>query len=85
MSGQYDNTNRGALFKNEDKETDTHPDYRGNVNVKGQDFYLDAWIKTSKAGKKYMSLSVKPKQAKEAPEQRVQNNPAPYDDSDVPW
>lgn len=61
MSGNYDNTNRGALFKNEDKQQDNHPDYRGNVNVDGKEFWLDAWIRTSKAGKKYMSLSIKPK------------------------
>lgn len=65
MTGQYDNTNRGALFKNEDKQSDTHADYRGNINVDGKEFWLDAWIKTSKAGKKYMSLSCKPKMASE--------------------
>lgn len=62
MSREYDNTNRGALFKNDDKKQDNHPDYRGNINVSGQEFWLDAWLKTSKAGKKFMSLSVKPKQ-----------------------
>jgi uncharacterized protein (DUF736 family) len=59
---QYDNTNRGALFKNDDKESDNHPDYKGNINVGGKEFYLSAWIKQSKAGKKYMSLSVQPKE-----------------------
>lgn len=61
----YDNSNRGALFKNEDKQADTHADYRGSLNVGGQEFWIDAWIKSSKAGKKYMSLSVKPKMARE--------------------
>lgn len=62
---QYDNSNRGALFKNEDKQQDTHADYRGSINVDGKEFWLDAWLKTSKAGNKYMSLSVKPKMARE--------------------
>jgi hypothetical protein len=31
------------------------------VNVNGEDFYLNAWLKESKAGKKFFSLSVKPK------------------------
>lgn len=58
---EYDNTNRGALFKNDKKEDEKHPDYRGSINVAGKDYYIDAWLKTSKAGAKYMSLSVKPK------------------------
>jgi hypothetical protein len=58
----YDNTNRGALFNNKDrKEADTDPDYSGSINVGGKDYWLNAWVKESKAGKKFMSLSVKPK------------------------
>jgi uncharacterized protein (DUF736 family) len=57
----YDNTNRGALFKNGEKETDNHPDYRGDIDVNGVKFWLSAWIKESKKGMKYMSLSIKPK------------------------
>jgi uncharacterized protein (DUF736 family) len=59
MSQEYDNTNRGVLFKNDKKETDNHPDYTGSLDVDGDEFFLSAWIKTSKAGKKFMSLSVK--------------------------
>lgn len=62
---EYDNTNRGALFKNDDKQSDKHADYRGQINIDGKEFWLDAWLKTSKAGKKFMSLSVKPKMARE--------------------
>lgn len=58
----YDDTNRGALFKNEQKESDKHPDYKGKVNVDGVDFWLSAWIKTAESGRKYMSLSVQPKE-----------------------
>jgi hypothetical protein len=62
-NGQYDNTNRGALFKNADKTDDKHADYRGEINVNGDEFWLNAWLKTSKKGAKYLSLSLKPKQA----------------------
>jgi hypothetical protein len=59
----YDNTNRGALFKNAEKENPKHADYKGNINVNGEEFWLDAWINESKNGMKYMSLSIKPKKA----------------------
>lgn len=57
----YDNTNRGALWKNARKDRDTHPDYTGSVNVGGSEFWLSAWLKTARDGSKFMSLSVKPK------------------------
>lgn len=54
----YDNTNRGVLFKNDRKEEDRHPDYKGKINANGQDFELAAWIREDRNGRKYMSLSV---------------------------
>ena len=70
----FDNTNRGVLFKNDNKKTDKHPDYTGTVNVEGVERYLSAWIKRSKAGKPFMSLSIgKPKDQQE-------HSQAPVDD-----
>lgn len=65
---EYDNTNKGALFRNEKKDKDTHPDHTGSINIEGREFWLSAWIKTSQAGKKFFSLAVKPKdQAQSSP------------------
>lgn len=55
---QYDDTNRGALFSKSNKPSDTHPDYTGNLNVEGVDYWVSGWKKTSKAGDTYLSLSV---------------------------
>ncbi len=65
---EYDNTNRGAIFKNDRKEKETHPDLGGTINVEGKDFYINAWKKESKKGIPFYSLSVKVKEvvAKEA-------------------
>jgi hypothetical protein len=61
----YDNTNRGVLFSERDKKTkDDDRDYGGSINIDGAEYWLSAWIKTSKkTGQKFMSLSIKPKQA----------------------
>lgn len=64
MSKEYDNTNRGALFRNERKEKDNHPDHTGSINVDGVEYWLSAWVKTSKSGQKFFSLSVKQKDEK---------------------
>jgi hypothetical protein len=40
---EYDNTNRGSIWKNEKKEKDTHPDFTGSANVDGHDYWVSAW------------------------------------------
>ena len=72
---EFDNTNRAVLFKNENKKTDTHPDYSGNLNFEGVECFLDAWIKTAESGRKFMSLSVKRKD-KQAAQEPSANRPA---------
>ena len=77
----YDDTNRGALFRNERKEAETHADYNGTINVNGQEFWINSWLKESKGGKKYMSRSVKPKDgvvAKPAPAATVSLEDIPF-------
>ena len=72
-NGQYDNTNRGALFQNERKTTDKHPDYNGNVMVEcphcraKSDFWLSGWKTFARTtGKMFLSLSLTEKEAKPA-------------------
>ena len=53
----YDNTNSGAIFKNENTK-ETQPDYKGKLNVQGKDFDVSGWIRTSKDGKSFLSLKI---------------------------
>jgi len=59
---EYDNRNTGVLFKNNYKEKDSHPDYKGSFeDANGQEKDLAAWIRTSKNGGKFLSVKVSDK------------------------
>ena len=61
----FDKTNTGALGKNKNKEKETHPDYSGQINVGGADYWLSGWLKANgTTGEKFFSLSVRPKKEK---------------------
>ena len=62
----YDNTNRWVLFKNDRKEKETQPDMTGNINVDGKEFWLSAWTKQSEKWTKFLSISIKEKDATES-------------------
>jgi uncharacterized protein (DUF736 family) len=74
---EYDNTNRGILSRNDRKEQDSHPDFRGSINVDGKDYWLSGWIKERKDGSgRFFSLTVKPKD-NAAPAKATSANAAP--------
>ena len=75
----------GSLFKNDRKESDNHPDYKGSALLNGVDHWVDSWVNTSKDGKKYMSLKFKPKDAQSgSPRSAAPAHDADLDD-DVPF
>ena len=82
----YDNTNRWTLNKNARKEQDNHPDYKGAINVNGVDYWLDGWIKDGANGK-FISGSIKAKDAQQGAANAQREQPVGFDDddSDVPF
>ncbi len=58
MADQYDDTNRGAIFKNDNKTAENQPDYTGKINVDGVEKRIALWVRESQKGTKYMSASI---------------------------
>ena len=61
---RYSNTNCGQIWSNKRKKNDTHPDFEGSVNVKGEEFLISAWKQEGDVNldKLKLSFSVQPKQ-----------------------
>ena len=76
--------NSGVLFKNEKREKESHPHYKGNIRVDGQDFWLSAWIKEGKNGK-FMGLAVSPKEEQTSQPQSKPKAKIEDMDSDIPF
>ncbi len=59
----YSYTNQGQIWPNHQKEKETQPDFKGSLNVKGDDFLISAWKQKGSANPKSMTLSfsVQPK------------------------
>ena len=68
----YDNTNRGSVWKNEEKRDDKDPDFKGSLNVGGVDYWVSAWRRRPDANPRSpaLSFSIKPKEAKRAAPER---------------
>lgn len=72
--------NSGSLFKNDRKEKETHPDYKGSAMINGVEYWVSAWLKEGKGGTKYMSFSYQPKQ-EQAPKSQPKDYAEDFDDS----
>jgi len=47
--------NTGAIFKNDYKKAENHPDYKGKVLVNNKEMMIALWLKTSSKGVKFFS------------------------------
>jgi len=64
---EYDNNNRGALWRNETASPENkQPTHTGNLNVGGKDFVLSGWMKEAVDGKKArLDLKIQEPQSRE--------------------
>jgi len=71
---EYDNTNRGQLWGNDKKETEKHPDFKGSININGEEFWLSGWKRGPNANPKAPALSLsvqkKEQQGFDSPQQQ---------------
>ena len=77
----------GAMFKNDKGDNPPRPDYRGDIMLDGVMYEISGWIKPkpSNPAEKFMSLSGKPKQARQqapAPSQTAKPAAQPVSDPD---
>jgi len=70
--------NSGLIWSNERKDRDAQPDFKGSLNVKGEEFWVSAWKQSGSADRASRSLSftVRPKHdtAIEQPKDYVVNS-----------
>lgn len=58
----------GVLFKNDQKKTEKHPDFTGNVSINNVTYRLSAWKKTGQKGT-FLSLAVSEFKPAEKPQE----------------
>jgi hypothetical protein len=55
--------NTGAIFKNDKKTTESHPDRKGDCLIDGKEYWVAGWLKDGKNGQ-FLSLAFTAKDAK---------------------
>lgn len=63
--------NSGSIFVNDRKTEESHPDRTGSIMVAGVEYWINGWLRKSKDGKPYLSLSVKPKAGEAEPKPKL--------------
>ena len=86
MSNYEQRPDSGVLFKNDKKGNEKAPDYTGDYTTQdGNKRRIAAWIKESKIGGKYMSLSFSDMRRQEpkddpAPQETAEHGGGGFDD-----
>lgn len=73
--------NSGSLFKNEQREKDTHPHMTGTAKINGVEYWVSAWTKEGQKGR-WQSLAFKVKEERAA-DGGVKRNPGKLDEDET--
>jgi len=70
----------GSLFKNDKRETDSHPNAKGSALIDGVEYWVVAWTNFKGDGSPYQSLKFSKKDENRAPNPASQQEPDFSDD-----
>ncbi len=79
--------NRGAIWGNDRKIKDTHPDFKGQATIDGKEYWVSAWKRRADAKPNAPSLSFAfdLKEQDVTPSATPQAQPAVDVDSEIPF
>ncbi len=81
----YDDTNKGAIWKNDDRATDTQPHFRGSANIDGVEYWVNAWKRDPGGNPKAPALKMTFRRKDEAARPSPKREPAADMDDDIPF
>ena len=67
-----------VLFKNDKKETDKHPDLKGQGQVNGKEYWVAGWKNVSEQGVGYIKLSLDLKDSIKEPNAKEKDLDLPF-------
>lgn len=85
MKKPFDTRERGAIWKNKDKQSDADPDFTGTLNVGGKDYWVLAWRRKEGANPKSPALSFKVKPKLWDPGKPTTSLSEDMDGDYIPW
>ncbi len=80
----YDNTNRGAAWKNDKRENNKHPAYKGSLNADGKEYWISFWGKNPNGNPKAPDITYSLQPKEEQPQQQAAASPSSFDE-DLPF
>jgi hypothetical protein len=81
MNPKFENT--GILSRNERRDSDKSPEFKGTAQVNGVEYWLNAWV-NEKDGRKFFKLKFNPKDERQKPQYQEDPHTSPPE-GDVPF